>query len=104
MIQYYGNLRDREVAASNFVSCVWRAVSSVSSHHSQDVILNQFILYVMKHTNQLPFWIWCIDPFESLHYFLHHHNTLYQGNISIDKPIHLLTVCGFNITPEDIMS
>ena len=46
-------LRDREVACSasdrsNFESCVWRAVSSHSSHHPQEVLLAQFSLYVHK--------------------------------------------------------
>ena len=47
-----GSLRDREVACSasdrqgsNFESCVWEAVSS---HHTQEVILAQFSLYVHK--------------------------------------------------------
>ena len=46
-------LRDREVACSasdrqgsNFESCVWRTVSSQSSHHPQEVLLAQFSLYV----------------------------------------------------------
>ena len=50
-----GSLRDREVACSasdrqgsNFESCVWRTVSSQSSHHPQEVILAQFSLYVHK--------------------------------------------------------
>ena len=33
---------------SNFESCVWRAVSSHSSHHPQDVLAAQFSLYVHK--------------------------------------------------------
>ena len=48
-----GSLRDREVACSasdrqgsNFESCVWRTVSSHSSHHPQEVFLAQFSLYV----------------------------------------------------------
>ena len=48
-------LRDREVACSasdrqgsNFESCVWRTVSSQSSHHPQEVLLAQFSLYVHK--------------------------------------------------------
>ena len=47
-----GSLRDREVACSasdrqgsNFESCVWRTVSSHSSHHPQEVLLAQFSLY-----------------------------------------------------------
>ena len=49
------SLRDREVACSasdrqgsNFESCVWRTVSSQSSHHPQDVLLAQVSLYVHK--------------------------------------------------------
>ena len=49
------SLRDREVACSasdrqgsNFESCVWRTVSSQSSHHSQEVLLAQLSLYVHK--------------------------------------------------------
>ena len=49
------SLRDREVACSasdrqgsNFESCVWRTVSSKSSHHPQEVLLAQFSLYVHK--------------------------------------------------------
>ena len=49
-----GSLRDREVACSasdrqgsNFESCVWRTVSSHSSHH-QKVLLARFSLYVHK--------------------------------------------------------
>ena len=50
-----GSLRDREVACSasdrqgsNFESCVWRTVSSHSSHHTQKVLLAQFSLHVHK--------------------------------------------------------
>ena len=49
------SLRDREVACSasdrqgsNFESCVWRTVSSQSSHHPQEDLLAQFSLYVHK--------------------------------------------------------
>ena len=48
-----GSLRDRRVGYSasdlqglSFESCVWRAVSSQSSHHPQEVLLAQFSLYV----------------------------------------------------------
>ena len=49
-LRIVGSLRDREVAcsASNFESCVWRTVSSHSSHHPQEVLLAQFSLYVHK--------------------------------------------------------
>ena len=33
---------------SNFEFCVWRTVSSQSSHHPQEVLLAQFSLYVHK--------------------------------------------------------
>ena len=53
-VSIVGSLRDREVACStsdrqgsNFESCVWRTVSSQSSHHPQ-VLLAQFSLYVHK--------------------------------------------------------
>ena len=54
-VSIVGSLRDREVACSasdrqgsNFESCVWRTVSSRSSHHPQEVLLAQFSLYVHK--------------------------------------------------------
>ena len=54
-VSIVGSLRDREVACSasdrqgsNFESCVWRRVSSQSSHHPQEVLLAQFSLYVHK--------------------------------------------------------
>ena len=50
-----GSLRDREVTCSasdcqdsKFESCVWRIVSSHSSHHPREVIQAQFSLYVHK--------------------------------------------------------
>ena len=33
---------------ADFESCVWRTVSSQSSHHPQEVLLAQFSLYVHK--------------------------------------------------------
>ena len=54
-VSIVGSLRDREVAfsdsdrqGSNFESCVWKTVSSQSSHHPQEVLLAQFSLYVHK--------------------------------------------------------
>ena len=54
-VSIVGSLRDREVVCSasdrqgsNFESCVWRTVSSQSSHHPQEVLLAQFSLYVHK--------------------------------------------------------
>ena len=85
-----GSLRDREVAYSasdlqglKFESCVWRAVSSHTSHHPQEVLLAQFSLYVHKsglkpdsfHFSMSPFLIClCIGSFvfSSLLYSLAH--------------------------------
>ena len=54
-VSIVGSLRDREVACSasdrqgsNFESCVWRTVSSQSSHHPQEVLLAQFSQYMHK--------------------------------------------------------
>ena len=54
-VSIVGSLHDREVACSasdrqgsNFESCVWRTVSSQSSHQPQEVLLAQFSLYVHK--------------------------------------------------------
>ena len=54
-LSFVESFRDREVVCSaadhqgsNFESCVWRTVSSHSSHHSQEVLLAQFNLYVHK--------------------------------------------------------
>ena len=55
IVSIVGSFRDREVACSasdrqgsNFESCVWRTVSSQSSHHPQEVLLAEFSLYVHK--------------------------------------------------------
>ena len=52
-VSIVGSLRDREVACSasdrqgsNFESCVWRTVSSQSSHHPQEVLLAKFIPFM----------------------------------------------------------
>ena len=54
-VSIVGSFRDREVACSasdrqgsNFKSCVWRTVSSQSSHPPQEALLDQFSLYVHK--------------------------------------------------------
>ena len=54
-VSIVGSRCDREVACSasdrqgsNFESCVWRTVSSQSSHHPQEILLAQFSLYVHK--------------------------------------------------------
>ena len=43
-----GHSHSSLVQGSNFESCVWRTVSSHSSHHPQEVLLAQFCLYVDK--------------------------------------------------------
>ena len=84
-----GSLRDREVACSasdrqgsNFESCVWRTVSSQSSHHPQEVLLAQFSQYVHKgglkpdsfhlfthtHTHTISFCTFCFILYEYLWY------------------------------------
>ena len=52
-VSIVGSLCDREVACSasdrqgsNFESCVWRTVSSHSSHHPQEVLLAQFSRFI----------------------------------------------------------
>ena len=85
-VSIVGSLRDREVACSasdrqgsNFESCVWRTVSSQSSHHPQEVLLAQFSLYVHKgglkpdsfHLRQCWLNFWCLRVCEfRLHVFL----------------------------------
>ena len=68
-LRIVGSLRDRKVACSasdlqglNFESCVWRTVSTHSSHHPQEVLLAQFSLYVHKSG---------LKP-DSFHFILHH--------------------------------
>ena len=63
------SLRHREVVYSasdlqglNFESCVWRAVSSHSFHHPQEVLLAQFRLYVHKSGLKPRFILFFIIP------------------------------------------
>ena len=76
-VSIVGSLRDREVACSasdrqgsNFESCVWRTVSSQSSHHPQEVLLAQFSLYVHKGG---------LKP-DSFFFFLHERSFRETGN------------------------
>ena len=72
-VSIVGSLRDREVACSasdrqgsNFESCVWRTVSSQSSHHPQKVLLAQFSLYVHKgglKPDLFHFVMWSMESF-----------------------------------------
>ena len=89
-VNIVGSLRDREVACSasdrqgsNFESCVWRTVSSQSSHHPQEVLLAQFSLYVHKGG---------LKP-DSFHFILihsTHHNTLHT-TLHIQHITHIAT-------------
>ena len=84
-VSIVGSLRDREVACSasdrqgsHFASCVWRAVSSQSSHHPQEVLLAQFSLYVHKGG---------LKP-DSFHFYIQENNTnlvTFSNNISDAK-------------------
>ena len=71
-VSFVGSLRDREVACSasdrqgaNFESCVWRTVSSQSSHHPQEVLLAQFSLYVHKGGLKPDSFHFIFHPFKS---------------------------------------
>ena len=94
-VSIVGSLRDREVACSasdrqgsNFESCVWRPVSSQSSHHPQEVLLAQFSLYVHKGG---------LKP-DSFHFILFHHTHVVscfpyirkiKNNLLCNIPLHL---------------
>ena len=97
-VSIVGRLCDREVACaaserqgSNFESCVWRTVSSQSSHHPQEVLLAQFSLYVHKG---------CLKP-DSFHFHLplrdYHESVisdiLHDGNKMCLLNIHKITAC-----------
>ena len=98
-VSIVGSLRDREVACSvsdrqgsNFEPCVWRTVSSQSSHHPQEVLLAQFSLYVHKGG---------LKP-DSFHFLHHGHNmltnngqSLLYGGSRISPRALLLFVSGF---------
>ena len=98
-VSIVGSLRDREVAysasdrqGSNFESCVWRTVSSQSSHHPQEVLLAQFSLYVHKgglkpDSFHFIFYMTCITNLRT-------YNTILNRNIRISKIyfiVHVLT-------------
>ena len=81
-VSIVGSLRDREVACSasdrqgsNFESCVWRTVSSQSSHHPQEVLLAQFSLSVHKGG---------LKP-ESFHFFPIGHYSLSHGRYLVNR-------------------
>ena len=91
-VSIVGSLRDREVACSasdrqgsNFESCVWRTMSSQSSHHLQEVLLAQFSLYVHKGSLK-P------DSF----YFICLYNTT-QLCLSLSSKQQRMNQCWFNV-------
>ena len=93
-VSIVGSLRDREVACSasarqgsNFESCVWRTVSSQSSHHPQEVLLAQFSLYMHK-GGLKP------DSFHFIHSFIHSFIHLF---------IHSFTILGQELSCQIVM-
>ena len=79
-VSIVGSLRDREVACSasdrrgsNFESCVWRTVSSHSSHYPQEVLLAQFSLHVHKGG---------LKP-DSFHFFISHIRVLFTLGLTL---------------------
>ena len=98
-VSIVGSLRDREVACSasdrqgsNFESCVWRTVSSQSSHHPQEVLLAQFSLYVHK-GGLNP------DSFHFLHQFIKNNDFF----LHFLKFVYLLVAASFYISKEIIL-
>ena len=93
-----GSLRDREVACSasdrqgsNFESCVWRTVSSQSSHHPQEVLLSQFSLYVHKgglKPDSFHFYVLTI----LCHHLLCHHLLICPHHY-MASPFYVITFC-----------
>ena len=55
----------------NFESCVWRAVSSQSSHHPQEVLLAQFSLYLHKGGLKPYSFHFFIQPGSYIHVYIH---------------------------------
>ena len=93
-VSIVGSLRDREVACSasdrqdsNFESCVWRTVSSQSSHHPQEVLLAQFSLYVHKGG---------LKP-DSFHFIKQQEHCGHQGTCSASYPSQILRGRAFSV-------
>ena len=91
-VSIVGSLRDREVACSasdrqgsNFESCVWRTVSSQSSHHPQEVLLAQFSLYVHK-GGLKP------DSFHLPQYVFYQHRMVWRNNCKMYRTAYLLDI------------
>ena len=91
-VSIVGCLRDREVACSasdrqgsNFESCVWRTVSSQSSHHPQEVLLAQFSLYVHKGGLKPDSFHFLDQTYRSWELFLHNYVSLESRKIELDS-------------------
>ena len=67
--------RFKDRLGSNLESCVWRAVSSNSSHHPQEVLLVQFSPYVHR-GGLIPPWI-----LHSLHWYIYRLSPDYHSNL-----------------------
>ena len=102
-VSIVGSLRDREVACSasdrqgsNFESCVWRTVSSQSSHHPQEVLLAQFSLYVHKgglkpDSFHFILWTWVFKsrgPGSSPHYVLIREVVAFSAGVGLEICLH----------------
>ena len=84
------SLLDREVAGSasdrqgsNLESCVWRTVSSHSSHHPQEVLLAQFSLYVHKRWPKARFISFLVRNVQQLFEFC----LIYRYHLACTDPI-----------------
>ena len=94
-VSIVGSLRDREVACSasdrqglNFEFCVWRTVSSQSSHHPQEVLLAQFSLYVHKGGLKPDSFHLLLIKYQCLRFFFSHrpvdiHNVFNQEQVQL---------------------
>ena len=101
------SLRDREVACSasdlqglNFASCVWRAVSSKSSHYPQEVLQAQFSLYVQKSGLNPDSFHFCmatsVERHLHLHRLSHTHCLLVQYTHVCHLPSGSVSQCGYH--------
>ena len=91
-VSIVGSLRDREVACSasdrqdsNFEFCVWRTVSSQSSHHPQEV-LAQFSLYVHK-GGLKP------DSFHFIYYVIKRWSIFFRNRLQLVKYFFSIFLC-----------
>ena len=91
---FVGSLRDREVAFSasdlqglNFEFCVWRAVSSHSSHNPQEVSPTQFSLYVHKSGLKPDSFNFSFLPLAFMHLtiFAHNYNLWMRRGVLINS-------------------